>query len=160
MREKWEFEDAYDTIRLIAKNRFLRNLRIKWFDPTQSYEASVTDKGLLEGLMLKKVRCTLYLAQESETLGKDSELAATLAQGKPVIAYVPKILATETGAFARKLRTRSLEYFLKGLLILRTERFFDSYDSVVEAAKRFTKLARVSAFHPAQDWLTFMFEFR
>jgi hypothetical protein len=27
--------------------------------------------------------------QETDTLGKDSELASTLAQGKPVIAYVP-----------------------------------------------------------------------
>jgi hypothetical protein len=39
--------------------------------------------------MLKRATCTLYLAQESDTLGKDSELASTLAQGKPVIAYVP-----------------------------------------------------------------------
>jgi len=39
--------------------------------------------------MLKLAKCTLYLAQESDTLGKDSELASTLAQGKPVIAYVP-----------------------------------------------------------------------
>jgi len=40
--------------------------------------------------MLKRAICTLYLAQESDTLGKDSELASTLAQGKPVIAYVPE----------------------------------------------------------------------
>lgn len=39
--------------------------------------------------MLKRAKCTLYLAQESDTFGKDSELASTLAQGKPVIAYVP-----------------------------------------------------------------------
>ena len=39
--------------------------------------------------MLKRARCTLYLAQESDTLGEDSELASTLAQGKPVIAFVP-----------------------------------------------------------------------
>lgn len=39
--------------------------------------------------MLKRAKCTLYLAQELDTLGKDSELASTLAQGKPVIAYVP-----------------------------------------------------------------------
>jgi hypothetical protein len=29
--------------------------------------------------------------QDTDTLGKDSELAATLAQGKPVIAYAPEI---------------------------------------------------------------------
>lgn len=41
--------------------------------------------------MLKRARCTIYLAQESDTLGKDSELASTLAQGKPVIAFVPEV---------------------------------------------------------------------
>ena len=41
--------------------------------------------------MLKRARCAIYMAGESDTLGKDSELAATLAQGKPVIAYVPKL---------------------------------------------------------------------
>ena len=39
--------------------------------------------------MLRRAKCTIYLAQESDTLGKDSELASTLAQGKTVIAYVP-----------------------------------------------------------------------
>jgi hypothetical protein len=39
------------------------------------------------------VRCakvTIYCAQEGDTFGKDSELAATLCQGKPVIVYVPQ----------------------------------------------------------------------
>ena len=34
---------------------------------------------------------TIYLVGESDTLGKDSELASTLAQGKPVIAFVPQV---------------------------------------------------------------------
>jgi len=33
--------------------------------------------------------------QDTDTLGKDSELAATLAQGKPVIAYVPRIVVED-----------------------------------------------------------------
>jgi hypothetical protein len=41
--------------------------------------------------MLKRARCTVYSVQDTDTLGKDSELASTLAQGKPVIAYVPDI---------------------------------------------------------------------
>ncbi len=32
-----------------------------------------------------------FFAQESDTLGKDSELASTLAQGKPVITFVPEV---------------------------------------------------------------------
>ncbi len=41
--------------------------------------------------MLRRAKCTIYLAQESDTLGKDSELASTLAQGKPVVAFIPEI---------------------------------------------------------------------
>lgn len=63
--------------------------KISYFDPTQSYHDDRIVKGIVEGLMLKRAACTLYLAQETDTLGKDSELATTLAQGKPVIAYVP-----------------------------------------------------------------------
>lgn len=67
--------------------------KIGFFDPTQSYHDDRIVKGIVEGLMLKRAACTLYLVQETDTLGKDSELATTLAQGKPVIAYVPN--ATE-----------------------------------------------------------------
>ena len=57
-------------------------------DAVLKYCEDRIDKGLSEALMLKRAKCTLFLAQESDTLGKDSELASTLAQGKPVIAYV------------------------------------------------------------------------
>jgi hypothetical protein len=50
--------------------------------PTQAYCSDRIDKGIAEALMLKRAQCTIYLAQESDTLGKDSELASTLAQGK------------------------------------------------------------------------------
>lgn len=68
----------------------LKTMKLRWFDPTQAYCENRIDKGLVEALMLKRAQCTLYLAQESDTFGKDSELASTLAQGKPVVAYVPQ----------------------------------------------------------------------
>jgi hypothetical protein len=39
--------------------------------------------------------CTVYCSQTTETLGKDSELAVTLAMGKPVIVYAPRIQGNE-----------------------------------------------------------------
>lgn len=66
-------------------------LKIMYFDPTQVYSNERICKSLIESLMLKRAKCTVYCAQEAETLGKDSELAVTLAQGKPVIVYVPCI---------------------------------------------------------------------
>ena len=68
----------------------MAGLNLRFFDPTQSYMSNRVNKGLVESLMLKRAKCTVYSVQDTDTLGKDSELAATLAQGKPVIAYVPE----------------------------------------------------------------------
>lgn len=89
MRRKHEYVEVAQFTNQLFKHELLRELKLRWFDPTQAYCADRIDKGLAEALMLKRAKCTLYLAQESDTLGKDSELASTLAQGKPVIAYVP-----------------------------------------------------------------------
>ena len=53
--------------------------------------------------MVKRAKCTIYLVQENDTLGKDSELAATLAQGKSVIAFVPQLENAEV--FKREAET-------------------------------------------------------
>ena len=83
-----------------AVNRFVSELmsesdrldldKVSYFDPTQKYHPDRIVTGLVEAMMLKRAQCTVYLAQELDTLGKDSELASTLAQGKPVIAYIPR----------------------------------------------------------------------
>lgn len=90
MRERHEFLSVYRATRSIFSHPALAKLKLRWFDPTQAYCLDRIDKGLAEGLMLKRAKCTIYFAQESDTFGKDSELASTLAQGKPVIAYVPR----------------------------------------------------------------------
>lgn len=89
MRAEHDFLFVNKTIDDIFEDDRLKALKLRYFDPTQAYCNNRIDKGLSEALMLKTALCTLYLAQESETLGKDSELASTLAQGKAVIAYVP-----------------------------------------------------------------------
>ena len=89
MRQRHEFMFVSRVTREIFSQKPVRDLKLRWFDPTQAYCADRIDKGLSEALMLKRAKCTIYLAQESETLGKDSELASTLAQGKPVVAFVP-----------------------------------------------------------------------
>jgi len=89
MREEHEFRSVARLVGAIFSEWSLRDLNLRYFDPTQAYCAGRIDKGLAEALMLRRATCTIYLAQESDTLGKDSELASTLAQGKPVVAYVP-----------------------------------------------------------------------
>jgi len=90
MRKRHEYLMVNDLVGEIFKHKALSELKLRWFDPTQAYCADRIDKGLAEGLMLKRAKCTLYFVQESDTIGKDSELAATLAQSKPVVAYVPE----------------------------------------------------------------------
>jgi hypothetical protein len=91
MREKHEFSAIRRITSEIFNHRAIRELKLRWFDPTQAYCHDRVDKGLSEALMLRRASCTVYLAQESDTLGKDSELASTLAQGKPVVAYIPDV---------------------------------------------------------------------
>jgi hypothetical protein len=91
MRKRWEFEDLFDFVSGLMSRPELADLNLRYFDPTQSYTDNRVNKGLVESLMLKRAQCTVYSVQDTDTLGKDSELAATLAQGKPVIGYVPEI---------------------------------------------------------------------
>lgn len=90
MRERHEFLSVAQISEAVFQHPLLKKLNLRYFDPTLAYCHDRIDKGLSEALMLKRAKCTLFLAQETDTLGKDSELASTLAQGKPVIAYVPK----------------------------------------------------------------------
>lgn len=103
MRQRHEFYIANDIASKVFTDESLKGLKIRWFDPTQAYCHDRMDKGISEALMLKRAHCTLYLAQEVDTLGKDSELASTMAQGKPVIAFVPKILEKDEDSYAKRL---------------------------------------------------------
>lgn len=91
MRERHEFMAVSLYVHQIFNHFLLKPLKLRWFDPTQAYCSERIDKGLAEALMLRRAKCTVYFAQETDTLGKDSELASTLAQGKPVIAFVPEV---------------------------------------------------------------------
>lgn len=105
MRRRHEYLEVAAFTNEVFKHEPIRDMKLRWFDPTQAYCSDRIDKGLAEALMLKRAKCTLYLAQELDTLGKDSELASTLAQGKPVIAFVPapneKEIADSVGRLAR-----------------------------------------------------------
>ena len=112
MRERWEFEDVSATANRIFSFPVLKNLKLRYFDPTQSFLENRVDKGLVEALMLKRARCTIYMAQETDTFGKDSELATTLAQGKPVIVFVPEIIVDD---YAKLAEHRPLAYLQRRL---------------------------------------------
>ena len=127
MRDTWDFEEISEFIedlfgRCFSRQFDIRKLGLRYFDPTQSQCANRVDKGLVEGLMLKRALCTIYMVQEGDTLGKDSELASTLAQGKPVIAYIPEI---DIKKHTEKIKKRPLDFFEHRFYDLRTSRIFE-----------------------------------
>lgn len=164
MRCKWEYEETFDFIENVFSNDKIKQLNLRYFDPTQSKCANPRDKGLIEGLMLKRALCTIYMAQESDTMGKDSELAATLAQSTPVIAYVPKYESeADINAYSKKIEKYPLDFFKKRFLILEAEEVFDdpicidklrSYDSYFEAKidAFLEKLDGYRELHPFSLW--------
>jgi hypothetical protein len=122
MRNKWEFEDIYEFIDSLENDKIVKDSRLRFFDPTQSWCSNPKDKGLIEGLMLRRALITIYMAQESDTMGKDSELAATLAQSKPVIAYVPKY---DPAKYSTKIREYPLEYFKRRIMAFKADELFE-----------------------------------
>jgi len=89
MRCEEDYRRHREFVDSVFQHPKVRPLRLRYFDPTLSHDPNRITKGLVESLMLRRASVTIYSAGEKESLGKDSELASTLAQGKPVIVYVP-----------------------------------------------------------------------
>lgn len=89
MRDDKEYIEMAEFVKDTFDHNVLKPLNIRYFDPTLCYCDSRIDKGIIECLLLRSAKVTIYCAQEGDTFGKDSELAATLVQGKPAIVYVP-----------------------------------------------------------------------
>lgn len=121
MREPWEFEEIRKFVGSVLEADDLTKLGLRFFDPTQSYTDERLNKGFIESLMLKRAKVTVYLVQESDSFGKDSELAATLAQGKPVVAFVPYISDDEVGEKAEELYRRPLTYYIRRFMACKAE---------------------------------------
>lgn len=92
MRKYRDYISVGTFVREVFEHPSIKPLKLRHFDPTQVYSSDRFCKGLVESLMLKRAKCCIYCVQETDTLGKDSELATTLAQGKPVIAWVPEVV--------------------------------------------------------------------
>jgi len=90
MRDDKEYQEMYEFVRNTFDDSKLKEFNLRFFDPTLCYCDSRLDKGIIECLLVRSSKLTIYCAQEGDTFGKDSELAATLVQGKPVIVFVPQ----------------------------------------------------------------------
>lgn len=91
MREPLHFTTNWAFVRGLFHDGDLADWHLRYFDPTQAFLPDRIQKGLMECLMIKRARLTVYNAQESDTFGKDSEAGVTLAQAKPVVVFVARL---------------------------------------------------------------------
>ena len=87
MRGRQDFRDMATACDAIFADARLRELQLRYFDPTLSAAQGHEDKGLIECLMVKCAKVLVYCAGERESYGKDAEAAMALSLGKPVIFY-------------------------------------------------------------------------
>jgi len=92
MRTDADFISVNQFIRSLFKHEKIRPLKLRYFNPTQSWIDDRIAKGLVEALMLRRAAVTIYMAQKVDTFGKDSEASVALGQGKPVVVYAPKLV--------------------------------------------------------------------
>jgi len=94
MRSRQNFRDMADACELIFADNRLKDLHLRYFDPTMSAAKGHEDKGLIECLMVKCAKVLIYCEGEKESYGKDAEAAMALSLGKPVIFYCDKGVKT------------------------------------------------------------------
>ena len=85
MRNRQDFRDMAEKTDKIFDAEQLKELSLRYFDPTLSAASGHEDKGLIECLMVKCAKVLVYCAGEKESYGKDAEAAMALSLGKFVI---------------------------------------------------------------------------
>lgn len=116
MRTKSDFVSVNRFVAELFKHRDIAPLRLRYFNPTQSWIEDRVAKGLVEALMLRRARVTLYMAQKADSFGKDSEASVALGQGKPVIVYVPKLVLKNASLDSESLFLESDTHLREDLL--------------------------------------------
>jgi hypothetical protein len=87
MRKREDFRAMAEFCDTIFRDDKLKDLKLRYFDPTRSAAIGHEDKGLVECLMVKCAKTLVYNAGTSDSFGKAAEAAMALSLGKPVIFY-------------------------------------------------------------------------
>lgn len=85
MRTREDFRAMADQCKEIFEDDRVKDLDLRYFDPTISAADGHQDKGIIECLMVKCAKVLVYCAGEKDSYGKDAEAAMALSLGKPVI---------------------------------------------------------------------------
>lgn len=115
MRSRDDFRNMADACEAIFQDPRLKDLQLRYFDPTLSAAAGHEDKGIIECLMVKCAKTLVYCAGERDSYGKDAEAAMALSLGKPVIFYCD---STTRSRFYREVHPLSrLVEFATGVVV-------------------------------------------
>ena len=87
MRKREDFRAMAEFCDNVFQDDKLKDLKLRYFDPTRSAAIGHEDKGLIECLMVKCAKVLVYNAGTSDSYGKDVEAAMALSRGKPVIFF-------------------------------------------------------------------------
>lgn len=107
MRTDADFVSVSQFTQALFRHDEVRPLKLRFFDPTQSWIEDRVAKGLVEALMLRRASMAIYMAQKGDTFGKDSEASVALGQGKPVVVFVPKLSWPDQGIDSEELSAKS-----------------------------------------------------
>jgi hypothetical protein len=137
MREDADFVSVNHFVRTLFATDEVRPLKLRYFNPTQSWIDDRIAKGLVEALMLRRAAMTIYMAQKSDSFGKDCEASVALGQGNPVIVYVPKLKLAEQGADTEELFRRPRSELVAMLVQANVDRndIDDALDDVALVSK-------------------------
>lgn len=89
MRSKEDFIKMAKNCREIFQEPKIKEMKLRYFDPTISAAEGHDDKGLIECLMVQCAKVLIYTSGDKDSYGKDAEAAMALSSGKPVIFYCP-----------------------------------------------------------------------
>lgn len=95
MRTPADFVSVSRFSRSLFSHELIAPLSLRYFNPTQSWILDRIAKGLVEALMLKRAAVTIYMAQKTDSFGKDSEASVALGHGKAVVVFVPRLFLPE-----------------------------------------------------------------
>lgn len=132
MRKKDDFIKMANITENIFQHKSIKDLNLRYFDPTISAADGHEDKGLIECLMVKCCKVLIYTAGDKESYGKDAEAAMALSLGKPVIFFCEsnqkKKFYQEVHPLSRLINFQN--GVANGILVV------DSIDMIAETIKR------------------------
>jgi hypothetical protein len=150
MRKREDFRNMASLCDEVFSDPNLKELNLRYFDPTLSAARGHEDKGLIECLMVKCAKALVYQSGATDSWGKDAEAAMALSLGKPVIFYCVSDLRLRVAREIHPL-TRLIE-FSTGIAVgaMATDKIAD----IIELLSRiFANRMQYELEHPRKGYL-------